>query len=272
MQQWLLTDINLPRAAAAYARLGWRILPLEPQGKRPIQGFGGYGEATNDPQKVERLWNRHPEANIGGIPASVGCLVVDLDGAEASEPALRLGLLAEPTLMVRTGREGGVHLYFQHPGGQPIGNRVLAPGIDIRADSGYVVLPPSIHKSGRRYVGEFDWIEPCQLPTALLEQLRRPRHQIVRSSPRYPRYQAKRRRATNAIAEGARNCSLFGLACGWRNGGLSEEHILSRLRRVNDQRCRPPLSQTDLVTIARSAARYPSRGSHTYDRVRETAR
>jgi hypothetical protein len=27
----------------------------------------------------------------------------------------------------------------------------LVPGIDIRADGGFIVVPPSLHASGRRY-------------------------------------------------------------------------------------------------------------------------
>jgi hypothetical protein len=49
------------------------------------------------------------------------------------------------TLWVRTG-SGGVHLYYRHLDreipSRPMPSRA---GIDVKADGGYVVLPPSIH-------------------------------------------------------------------------------------------------------------------------------
>ena len=53
--------------------------------------------------------------------------------------------LVPRTLWVRTG-SGGVHLYYRHPG-REIGSRPMPnrAGIDVKADGGYVVLPPSIH-------------------------------------------------------------------------------------------------------------------------------
>ena len=35
--------------------------------------------------------------------------------------------------------------------GAVIGNRSLAPKLDVRADAGYVVAPPSVHATGKRY-------------------------------------------------------------------------------------------------------------------------
>jgi hypothetical protein len=61
-----------------------------------------------------------------------------------------------PTRCVRTG-SGGWHLYYRHPGGVLAAKLHGHPGIDIKADGGYVVAPPSIHPStGQPYrqVGE----------------------------------------------------------------------------------------------------------------------
>src|SRR4029453_17561451 len=99
-----------------------------------------------------RQW---PEAGIAAVTGPISDLVVvDVDprhgGDESLEKLEREHGALTKTVECRTGG-GGRHLYFTHPGGF-IGNKVgLAPGIDIRADGGYVVAPPSLHASGVRY-------------------------------------------------------------------------------------------------------------------------
>ncbi len=65
---------------------------------------------------------------------------------------------------------GGVHLLYRHPG-EPIKSRAhsLGPGLDVKADGGQIVAPPSLHPSGRRYAWLGDvWQAPLPLwPAAL---------------------------------------------------------------------------------------------------------
>ena len=82
-----------------------------------------------------------------------GLLVVDVDPAHGGDDSLSdlmARQLVPRTLHVRTG-SGGLHLYYRHPGrtspSRPMPNRA---GIDIKADGGYVVLPPSIHHRTHR--------------------------------------------------------------------------------------------------------------------------
>src|SRR5262245_52926628 len=80
-----------------------------------------------------------------------------------------------PTVTVETGG-GGRHLYFQYPHGRLItGRSAWRPGIDIKSNGGYVIAPPSRHKSGGSYrfaeglaPGQ---IELAKLPDAWLEKL-----------------------------------------------------------------------------------------------------
>src|SRR4029077_4064599 len=60
------------------------------------------------------------------------------------------------TVEVITAR--GRHIYFKMPT-TPIRNSAgkVAPGIDVRGDGGYVLAPPSIHPSGKRY----EWSVDC---------------------------------------------------------------------------------------------------------------
>jgi putative DNA primase/helicase len=129
-------------------------------GKHPATAQG-FRDATTDPEQIERWWSEHPDRNIG-VPTGRGSgwLVVDIDpdkGGEETLAALEREYGALPTTaQVLTGRDGrggrGRHLYFKHPP-TPIksGAEVLGPGIDIRADGGYIIIPPSLHVTGVTY-------------------------------------------------------------------------------------------------------------------------
>lgn len=132
------------RAALAYAARGWRVLPVEPRGKKPIL-FDWPNAATTDPAIIREWWNRTPDANVGiATGTASGVEVADEDQAGA------LARFAVPlTVEARTPK--GRHLYFP-TNGAPLRNRVRAlDGVDVRSDGGFVVAPPSIHATGTRY-------------------------------------------------------------------------------------------------------------------------
>lgn len=139
--------------ALRYAADGWPVFPCRPRDKRP-EIENGFLSATADPEQLRAWWRQAPRANIGFVPGRAGMVVVDIDGPESEAAARRFGLLSEPTLTAITAR--GCHLYYAHPGGK-IGNRKLAGVLDVRADRGYVLLPPSVHPTGHVY----HWHDPA---------------------------------------------------------------------------------------------------------------
>jgi hypothetical protein len=142
-------------AALTYAvEFGLPVFPLTPRAKKPPLTKNGYLDASTHPEQVCAWWDRWPDANIGAVPGALGLVVLDLDGPVAEAQALEMGLLDVPTATVRTTR--GSHLYFALPRGVTIGNSsALQPyNIDVRAHSGYVVLPPSVHETGHVYAWE----------------------------------------------------------------------------------------------------------------------
>jgi Bifunctional DNA primase/polymerase, N-terminal len=94
-------------------------------------------------------------------------------------------------------------LYFAHPGGLVCNRAGLAQGIDVRGDGGYIVAPPSVHPSGRRYA----WVpgrSPAEIVPAAL-----PRWIFVRSGrPRLGRSRDEWRRL---VREGQRNSTIASL-------------------------------------------------------------
>jgi hypothetical protein len=112
------------------------------------------------------------------------------------------------TLCAKTGRKGadgkrkGCHYYFRVPGGAAIRNSAgaLGKGLDIRADGGYVVAPPSLHPSGLLY----EWLAPEQ-PLADT-----PPWMLARLAEAKPAPEASRAQG-EVISEGGRNAALASL-------------------------------------------------------------
>jgi hypothetical protein len=86
---------------------------------------------------------------------SAGLIVLDVDPRNGGDETLhaleRLHGELPPTPRVLTGG-GGEHYYFRLPVSEQAGvGASVGPGLDVKADGGYVVAPPSVHPSGARY-------------------------------------------------------------------------------------------------------------------------
>lgn len=138
-----MTGTALARAALAYAQLGARVFPCAARGKRPCTA-NGLHDATCELETVHGWWSRWPNANVGVVTGSTFD-VLDLDDGNAISWARAQGIPAGPA--VQTAR--GLHVYVQPVG---VGCRTrLREHVDYRGRGGYVVVPPSIHPTGRVY-------------------------------------------------------------------------------------------------------------------------
>jgi hypothetical protein len=148
-------------------------------GKHPITP-NGFRDATTDPATVKRWHEKYPLANWGARTGDIqdggsGFVVVDIDlksGGPATWEQLREEHSAPlQTVTVRTGG-GGTHLFFKYPSGHMIKSSTGAwAGIDIRANGGYVLIPPSI--TSQRYTFELNPTETEieELPDWILSKL-----------------------------------------------------------------------------------------------------
>lgn len=164
----------LLRAALGYAKRGIPVFPLEPGGKRPLT-YSGFWDAATDARRIEAWWRRWPTANVG-VPTGKrsSLLVLDVDpaagGLESLAELERSNESLPKTPRARTGG-GGTHIFFRYPADEEVRNSAgwLGPGLDVRAEGGYVVVPPS------RTKGVYEWLEKARLaepPTWLLARLR----------------------------------------------------------------------------------------------------
>jgi len=159
---------TLLEAAMGYAARGWPVFPLK--GKKPYKGSRGFYDATTDKAAIRDAWGKHPDSNIGLRCGAIVLLDIDGPDGRASLAALEKqhGALP-PTRRARSGRaDGGAHFYFV-AGRLRIPSRagMLGPGLDVKAQGGYAVLPPSIHPDTKRpYVWEND-LQPAPIPAWL---------------------------------------------------------------------------------------------------------
>ena len=234
----------LREAALAYTRRGWSVIPLRPADKRPLlDSWERFQHEAATPAQVAEWWRRWPRANVGIVTGAVsGLVVLDVDG-EAGREALR-GKELPPTPVVETGR--GWHYYFAHPGGD-VRTCKPASGLDLKADGGYVVAPPSLHPSGRRYRWT-DGLSPrdaplAPLPAWLWEQAR------PASTPRpAEEWAALIRRGADP---GDRHLSLVALAGHLLGKRVDPRVALELLLAWNEARCRPPKPAEEVVAIVR---------------------
>lgn len=253
-------------AALIYAFRGWPVLPLHTAqggrcscgrpvcpavGKHPRTRHGSK-DATLNETIIRQSWEAWPQANVGiATGTTSGLLVVDIDPRHGGDDTLREFLRQHgplpPTVEVLTGG-GGRHLYFQHPG-RVIKSRPVADGLDIKADGGYVVAPPSVHASGSSYVWEGS-SHPDDMPIALLPAWL---EQVVTEHT----LNTVEGSVLDRIPQGIRNHTLTRLAGNMRRPGMSHEAIEAALLQENAKRCDPPLPEPEVRAIAASVARYP---------------
>jgi len=191
--------------------------------------------ATNNPAVLHTWWTMWPDASIGAIMGlQVRTVVVDQDGPEGEKFIESMGGLP-CTVTALTGN--GKHYYFKHPGGHIVNRSRFGPGVDMRSDGGYVVLPPSPHFSGAAYQwspGLDPWhCKMAELPAWVLEALNprpgKPTDKLILPSEKLVVEQESKSDgvywlgcALARVIPGNRNHVGFWLACQLRDSGMCE--------------------------------------------------
>ena len=134
-----------------YRKLELKAIPLQPHSKIPLIKW----KKNLTEAKIQYLFEKHPQANIGILTGSVSHLVViDIDNHERAKEIMR-EVMENPfsvfnTSMVLTGR--GLHLYYRMENtDEKIQSKRINEFMELKADGSYCVAPPSIHPGGEQY-------------------------------------------------------------------------------------------------------------------------
>lgn len=244
-------------AALAYARLGWKVIPVVEGSKIPATQHG-VKDATSDEGRI-RSWfdsERGARLNIGVACGSAsGIVVFDIDPRNGGSESWELweqyhGQAPEGPMAYTAG--GGAHYVASYVSG--VRSAKLADGIDLLSDGRYFVAYPS-KIEGRGYVWE-DSSKPVELEDG---------DQPVRPFAMPPSWLASvtaSRKAegqgmvADGLIQGNRNAGLTAMAGAMRRYGMSEAEILAAISVANETRCEVPLPASEVRSIAHSVSRY----------------
>lgn len=257
-------------AALDYARRGYSVIPIKWKITQPI----GKGRNRKDPlvhwkewqgrqadeTQIRQWWKIWPEAGVGIITGeSSGILVIDADtykgGTTDGMP---------PTGMISNTGGGGQHfVYKMVPGAR--NNTSHVTHIDVRAEGGYIVAPPSLHESGNAYEWDPDE-EPGEIDLATILKLS-PKSKEAKTNAPAPALvngAAHTNAATQAgsstwvgdtqeygLAEGSRNEGIANLAGYYAGKGIVYEGVLQVCLGANSK-SNPPLDRSEVERTVRS--------------------
>lgn len=228
-----------------YIDSGWSILPVKPDEKRPyMTNWLQYTRTRPGKQLVSNWFNNLSGAGVGLVTGKIsGVVVLDVENW-CPTPVDEL-LKKYPTNMVARSGGGGVHLFYSYP--QNVGritNRVgIFEGADLRADGGFLVLPPTLHPSGNRY----EWIKrgiPGAFPMAFLD--------LESRSP--TSNEGWITEALRGVSEGGRNDTCARLAGYFFKKGLNSDIVEALLMEWNEKND-PPLPVSEVRTTIKSIER-----------------
>ena len=250
-----LPDVNAMtthEAAMKYAENGIAVFPIVPNCKNPLTP-NGFKDATADMDVNNQAWHRASNANVGMATGTVnGIMVVDVDcknGVNGEESLHELekyyGNL--PVTRKHNTPSGGYHLLFRIASmAVPSSASSIGDGLDVRADGGYVVAPPSAVKNDKcsgKYIVENPEVPIADAPEWLIKIA-------------CERKSVEKKTVKNAkIPDGLRNNHIFRTAIECNKHGLSHAEAVQKAL-IENMKCNPPLEADEVIRTVSSAYKY----------------
>jgi len=224
-----------------YLDRGFNIVQIPHKQKGPVMGWEHFQYDRVTEEVAKKWWTLDPKANIGLVTGEIsGTVVVDIDSKEGYENVIKVigADNIKNTLIAKTGG-GGYHLFYKHPNdGKKIANSVgIFHGVDIRADGGIIVLPPSIHHTGNVYM----WLnnnEIQPLPKDLEDILSKPRGKGLTKED-----------WETSIGKGSRNQEMTRRVGKLFQLGMKLDEIIVITESWNEMHCNPPLPAKEIKAM-----------------------
>jgi biotin operon repressor len=249
--------MTINEQAVEYVENGWSVLPVRPDEKRPyMTNWLQYTKTRASRDNVENWFRTLTGAGVGAVTGRISNIIV-LDVEHDCPIPIEELLKRYPTQMISKSGSGGYHLFFQYPQNvNKVSNRVrIFEGADLRADGGFIVLPPTRHPNGNKY----EWVKkgiPGVFPLPLLD---------LRSESAV-KNEGWITEALRGVSEGGRNDTCARLAGYFFKKGMNYDVVEALLLDWNE-RNDPPLPIKEVRNTIKSIERSHATGESQFTSV-----
>lgn len=247
-------DFNkMRKQAIEYTQKGLMCLPSAGNEKRPIVKWQNLEKisAGTTANYFDKYATKRPGIAILTGERSNGLVVIDIDNKNGhnglksiQEWEKQHGYFPE-TWQVET-PSGGIHLYFKAKGQYKTRTDVL-DGVDIRAEGGLVIAPPTVinGKSYEFITHNMSIAEANESVLKLLELKDRKKEKLL---PHEESNINKMPSDTITVLEGGRTSYLVSIIGqqNFKGNKINKDHLKNMIREINQTDCNPPLTDQEL--------------------------
>ena len=176
----------------------------------------GYLNASDDPGKIRAMFTRRDGCLIGVPTGAISSFdVLDVDPRNGGREWYEAHKSKLPATRAHRTRSGGLHLLFKHLDGLRCSTSKIAPGIDVRADGGYIIWWPASGLEFKDYppaglAGWPLWLLPSMMSVPVAPPRPYPRQAFEKSMERQIEGLVK---TVARASEGERNSITYWAAC-----------------------------------------------------------
>lgn len=250
-----------------YAELGLSVIPIygivdgkcncnsdpcDSPGKHPRTKWKSRSTKRLSKEQLKTWWKKYPNSNVGIVTGKIsGIAVLDIDGEEGVESLRKMGIELKDLPVTPTARTGGGGYHFIFKMSSSAKTRAgILPNVDIRAEGGMIVAPPSLHLSGNNYTWipqkAFGEVEIAEFDFSQIKKKKTIKKK--RSTDNATKwYEA----CLSGVGEGTRNDSAARLAGRYLSLGMSESEVKFMMEAWN-ARNHPPLPESEIETVVES--------------------
>lgn len=216
--------------ALAYLKQGISVVAADPKTKRPLFKWSDFQKTLPTEAQVKTMFQKFPDAMVSIITGELShIMVIDCDSPEAIkqvEDTLPDSFEATIALSPR----GGKHFYFTCANGRWQTKSAVLKNIDVRANGGVIVAPPSRNEASKQY----RWLNDTHFDKSMLQEMPESLCRLLESAQteKKPKFTFDLNEVKDLYKEGRRDSDLFHLALSLRRAGETKEYILRNMMLV----------------------------------------